>query len=128
MAVEISTNVTMPRRRPALWGRADTRRVVETITSRVQAHIRNRDGADGQGFGLYKTGPRRGRPVTLQDTGRFVRSISPGRVTRNEGDVSPGVRYGRYVAGRFPNAVALSRTDVDQVVGAVADTVEEHFG
>lgn len=128
MPVEIRTQVTVPKRRRALWSRTDTRDVLEGIADRVVGGINSRRGADGKGFGLYQTGDRKGRPVTLKESGRFVRGIAPQRVQQHAGDVGSTASYARFVADRYPNALALSTRDVADVVEAMGDTVEENIG
>ena len=121
MPVEISTDVTVPHRRGGVWQRRDTRQVLDLIATRLRTQIDRRKGADGRSFGLYKSGPKAGQPITLNRTGRFQARIAASRVTNTTGEVGSSVPHAVYVTRRYPSAMALAPRDVDEVMRTVGE-------
>lgn len=60
----------------------------------------------GEAIGQYKAGPRKGRPITLRDTGRLQAGIKARRAIGGA-RVDSEATYSRHVFERFPEVMQI---------------------
>lgn len=98
MRIKIEAPSSVPAIAPdARDGRAATRAYVEAVSERTRAG----KGPGGQSLGVHQSGPRKGQPITLQETGRMLRDWTEAqdgqhRVTQTNGSPQSGYLDDRY--------------------------------
>lgn len=119
--------VTIPESLPTLApdardGVAATGAYVEAVTARTRAG----KGPSGQPLGVHQSGPRKGQPITLQETGRMLddwsEQASGDRVTQTNNSPQSGYLDDRY-------GWASPDRSVDRAVtAALQDSVTRRIG
>ena len=123
MGVTITTTGTTVTR---IWDARATRELAEAVLAEIDERTFTEGvGADGQPFGLHKSGPKKGQPITLVRTGALEASIKVTRATETRATISAtgeAVKRARILGARFP-FLGLAPQDADAATVALGEAM-----
>lgn len=94
--IDITVRRAGPRR---VISRDALRQLAETVTGEIRRGAAASVNADGRPLGVYKSGPQKGRPITLRRTGRLLDLAL--LQERDRVIVRSAAPHARYVERRF---------------------------